>query len=165
MVWDHTTVRVCSLGLCFCLQCMQPGHDASWCKSILPFYHILQCGYSNGHKDRSPNKDKIAQLKPVSPGLMAQKWDWCMHADRGRRTQKSRLQEWDLQTHSDTLPKRQGFSRHALMNIHTQESRRVHLQTHAHQRSDRRTQQWCIDFQRFFDEMSYSDSLPRCYFA
>lgn len=37
--------------------------------------------------------------------------------------------------------------------------------THARACTRRRTQQCCIDFQQFFDEMSYSDSLPRCYFA
>lgn len=48
---------------------------------------------------------------------------------------------------------------HTLMNIHTQQKR------HMYCTCMRPSQQWCIDFLQFFDEMSYSDSLPRCYFA
>lgn len=66
--------------------------------------------------------------------------------------------------HADALPERHGYTH---THTHAYEySHPAHTLSEARAcRSDRRTQQCCIDFLQFFDEMSYSDSLPRCYFA
>lgn len=138
------------------------GARQPWMQILFSFPQCLQSMYSNAHKETGPDTAQIIQHssclrvrdagsgQPVSPikGSAG-----CEAATRGNDAgilgdAESRL----ASTHSQR-------DTHILMNIHTQQKR------HMYCTCMRPSQQWCIDFLQFFDEMSYSDSLPRCYFA
>lgn len=143
-----------------------------------------QCTYSNAHKETGPDTAQIIQcsscLRVYDAGSASellqlsgaqaerQTGRRATHAYMQRSRAESRLGTELAYTHRHT-PRETWVQTHTLMKLtshaHTNRSTCSALCMHAPVHTDRHTQQWCIDFQQFFDEMSYSDSLPRCYFA
>ncbi len=172
---------LCYVGLCFvCSACSQgtTAVDAN----PLSFLPCSQCMYSNAHKETGPDTAQIIQRSSClgvcdagSASELLQLKGAQAERQTGRRTTHAYVQRrraesrlgMELAFTRGQTPKETRAQTHRNMNIHI-----LHTPTEAHVlymyapvHTDRRTQQWCIDFQQFFDEMSYSDSLPRCYFA
>lgn len=173
---------LCYVGLCFvCSACSQgmTAVDAN----TLPFLPCWQCTYSNAHKETGPDTTQIIQrsscLRVYDAGSASkllqlrgaqaerQTGRRATHAYMHRRRAESRLGTELAYTRRHT-PRETWAQPHT----HSWNSHLMHTPTEAHVlcmhasvHTDRHTQQWCIDFPQFFDEMSYSDSLPRCYFA